>query len=179
MIKNNFPLIVIDNFFSNIDYLLPYLKKIPLYNQSEFNEKFKDHQTWPGYRSEDLTVSERPLTMLIKKTIEDLKLPMPKQYGIRAFLHLRLSSHESEDWIHKDNEDNCFKTCIVYLSETNFNSGTNFYLHKNKDTLFADIKFINNYACMFNAGAFHRSGLNFGSNIDNGRLTLNLFFYDL
>jgi hypothetical protein len=180
MIKNNFPLIIVDNFFSNIDYLLPYLKNIPLYSQDEFNKKFKDVQTWPGFRSEDLVLSERPLTILIKNTIENLKIPMPKQYGMKAFLHLRLESNEKEDWIHTDDAYNCFKTCIVYLSETNFNSGTKFFLDKNnKDTLFSDIKLIKNYACIFNSNVPHRSGLNFGSDINNGRLTLNLFFYNV
>jgi hypothetical protein len=180
MIKNNFSLMIVNNFFPNLDYLLPYFKNKLLYSQEEFNKKFNDNQTWPGFRSEDLILSERPLTILIKNIIDNLKIPMPEQYGIKAFLHLRLESNEKEDWIHTDDVYNCFKTCIIYLSETNLNSGTKFYLDKNDvNSLFADVKLVKNYACIFDSNIPHKSRLNFGSDINNGRLTLNLFFYNV
>ena len=67
MIRNNTPLIILDNFFPHLEDLLPYFKKIPLFSQNEFNDKFKKKETWPGFRSDDLQFSEIPLTLLLKK----------------------------------------------------------------------------------------------------------------
>ena len=179
MIKNNTPLIILDNFFQNLEDLLSYFKKIPLFSQNEFNKKFKRNDTWPGFRSAELQFSETPLTILLNKIIVEKQIPLPERYRFKYGLHLRLASDEKKDFIHTDDSYGCFKTCIIYLSKTNFNSGTKLYLNgEDESSLFADIKFIQNTACIFNASIPHKSGLNFGSSIEDGRLTLNLFFYE-
>ena len=62
---------------------------------------------------------------------------------------------------------------IVYLAETNLKSGTAIYNDKNEETQSA--KFVQNTAFLFAGKQLHGSILNYGDNIDNGRLTLNCF----
>ena len=62
---------------------------------------------------------------------------------------------------------------MVYLSKTNLSSGTVLYDQNKQPT--TTIGFVQNRALLFNANIWHRSLNNHGSNIDDGRLTLNCF----
>ena len=64
-------------------------------------------------------------------------------------------------------------TMIVFLSKTNLSSGLNLY--NNDKNEYVHIKYVQNRAVIFHSQRFHKSHLNFGNNIDNGRLTLNGF----
>tara|TARA_A100001015_G_C14950754_1_gene696640 strand:- start:1195 stop:1449 length:255 start_codon:yes stop_codon:yes gene_type:complete len=78
-----------------------------------------------------------------------------------------------KDWIHKDDVKSQFSG-LVYLSPTNLESGTRFY--DDKENEIADIKFVQNRFVFFNGNYNHMSIGNHGTNIENGRLTLNAFF---
>ena len=92
------------------------------------------------------------------------------QFNMHAHLHLRLNEDNQKDFIHTDV---CDLTMIVYLSETNLKSGTAIYNDKHEETQSA--KFVQNTAFLFAGNQLHGSLLNYGDNIDNGRLTLNCF----
>ena len=82
----------------------------------------------------------------------------------------RLDEDNKKDWIHTDPDD---YTMIVFLSKTNLKSGLNIYDENEQVT--QNIKFLQNRAVIFNSKQYHKSSLNYGDNIDNGRLTLNCF----
>ena len=44
----------IENFFPRLDYLLPEIRKIKLYNQNDYNRLLQKNETWPGFRSKML-----------------------------------------------------------------------------------------------------------------------------
>ena len=89
---------------------------------------------------------------------------------IASFVHLRLYEDENKDWIHRDDNE---LSGLVYLSNTNLNSGT--YLYDDNDNMINDIKFIKNRFIMYRGTMKHKAYGNYGSSIDDGRLTLNLF----
>ena len=62
---------------------------------------------------------------------------------------------------------------IVFLAKTNLDSGLNLYDNVNNEIV--HIKYVQNRAVIFHGRRLHKSHLNFGDNIDNGRLTLNAF----
>ena len=95
---------------------------------------------------------------------------MYSRWKMSVNTHLRLDEDEEQiiyiriydDW-----------TMIVFLSETNLKSGLSIYDKNKQET--QNIKFVQNRAVLFNGKQFHRSSLNYGDSIDNGRLTLNCF----
>ena len=93
-----------------------------------------------------------------------------KPWSINPSVHLRLDDDNDGDFIHTDSGD---LTMIVFLAKTNLNSGLNLYNIVSDQT--THIKYVQNRAVIFNSRTPHKSHLNFGDNIDNGRLTLNAF----
>ena len=85
-------------------------------------------------------------------------------------MHLRLSEDFKNDFIHKDLVE---YTLMIYLSETNLSSGTKLY--DDNECCTQTINFVQNRAVIFPGCVNHKSMLNYGDNIDNGRLTLNVF----
>ncbi len=167
-----FNTMIIENFFDNFELLHPELKKIPLYSQADYPEKKADEE-WPGKRSEALFLTNKFLFQLIIKELRaksQNELLSRNQFNMHAHLHLRLNEDNQKDFIHTDV---CDLTMIVYLSETNLKSGTAIYNDKNEETQSA--KFVQNTAFLFAGKQLHGSILNYGDNIDNGRLTLNCF----
>lgn len=84
------------------------------------------------------------------------------------YCHVRFEN-DRDDWIHTDKGT----TILIFLSETNLESGTTFY--DSNDNLTDDIGFIQNRAVMFNGSIRHMSKKNYGTSIENGRLTVNVF----
>jgi hypothetical protein len=165
---------IIPNFFNNFDFIKDSFKKIPLYNKEEYNKNFNDTQNWPGKRSGSLYYSAKFLTLFFNETLERhgvLKNPL-LNFKQSLYLHLRLDEDEEKDWIHRDQ---CIYSAIVYLSNTNVNSGTYFFA-EDKKTITHKVGFIQNTCLFFNANLLHKSALNFGKNLSDGRLTLNVFF---
>ena len=165
---------IIPNFFSNFEYIKESFKKIPLYNNEEFNIKFNQKDTWPGFRSSELTESGKFLTLFFYEKLKSLNIKknLMTDYTLGLYTHLRLEKDNDKDWIHIDN---CEYAAIVYLSETNINSGTFFY--NDKKEIIHKVGFVQNTCLFFNGNFPHKSGLNYGNDINDGRLTLNAFFY--
>ena len=160
-----------DNFFPNIDQILPQIKKIELFNLEDFRNITKDRtQTWPGYRSLPLGHNNPILDEYIKFIIYHKKLLEPARWSITSYIHLRLEKDNSKDWIHSDGFD---LASLIYISETNFNSGT--HLFDNNDNLINDIKFVKNRFVAYSGSLRHIGYGHHGDSIENGRLTINLF----
>ena len=114
--------------------------------------------------------------LLIKEYFDKFKDILPyNQIQFKSVIHLRLSSDNSQDYIHTDND---LATLIVYLSDTNLKSGTALY-PDNSDIPDTIIKAKQNRAIIFDAKKRHKSLLNYGNNIDDGRLTLNVFLNEM
>ena len=47
-----------------------------------------------------------------------------KQLNIGLYLHLRLADDQEKDWVHTDSG---VYTCIIYLNNTNYDSGTQIF----------------------------------------------------
>tara|TARA_B100001057_G_C22752604_1_gene912403 strand:+ start:728 stop:1252 length:525 start_codon:yes stop_codon:yes gene_type:complete len=164
--------IVIDNFFDNFKLLEHQFKKIPLLSLNEHRD-LSDGITWPGKRSLSLQEENPFLWQLIVKEImgksQNERL-IYHTWTMLASIHLRLKEDNEKDWIHSDPDD---LTMIVFLAKTNLNSGLSLYNKDKEET--TSIKYVQNRAVIFNGKNLHKSSLNFGDNIDNGRLTLNCF----
>jgi len=59
------------------------------------------------------------------------------------------------------------------LSDTNLNSGTQMF--DKEHNIINDMKYVQNRAIFFSSNYNHKAYGHFGSNVQDGRLTLNLF----
>ena len=159
-----------ENFFPNLDFILPEIKKIKLYSPEEFEkfEKFKGN--WPGFRSRNLGSTNPILHEYITTLINKKKLLDEGAWSVESYIHLRLEEHNAKDWIHNDADD---FAALIYISKTNFNSGT--YLFDNNKNLINDIKFVSNRFIIYDGKYNHKGYGHHGSSIEDGRLTINLF----
>jgi|TARA_R100001460_G_scaffold35576_4_gene68404 hypothetical protein len=161
---------VIDNFFDDYYRIEPEIKKIKLYNNQDFNNTFKVTQQWPGFRSESIhTYNPILFHLFIKEFKEKFSWQIP--FALELYLHLRLKEDQVKDWIHKD--EGVQLGILVYLND-NLESGTNFY-QDNSETPCATINMVKNRAVLFDSQTNHKSMMNFGNGLEDGRLTLNGF----
>tara|TARA_R100001509_G_scaffold149728_1_gene108302 strand:+ start:36 stop:557 length:522 start_codon:yes stop_codon:yes gene_type:complete len=162
----------IENFIPRLDGILPELRKIKLYSVQEINSINNVNETWPGLRSKHLFSENRILFEFINNILFKNNNVFEKGgYTIDMFLHLRLAQDEKKDWIHTDDAHDY--SGIIYLSDTNLNSGTQ--LFDNEDNVINDMKCVQNRAIFFSSNYNHKAYGHFGSNVQDGRLTLNLF----
>jgi hypothetical protein len=174
MLKTNmFNTIIIDNFFDNYPMLEQEFKKVPIYAQKDFPEFIAEGVSWPGRRSKELALTHPFMWQLTNKEIltksENERL-VRVPFKMALSMHLRLHEDQALDYIHTDSTD---LTMIVFLSKTNLNSGLSIYNINKEET--HHIKFVQNRAVIFDGKQNHKSSLNYGDNIDNGRITLNGF----
>jgi hypothetical protein len=162
---------IIENFFDDFNLLEADFKKIKLYNVHEFNKNFKTNQNWPGYRSNFLQEENIFLQQLFVKEFKS-KVNFKNNFRLNLHIHLRLKDDQNKDFIHRDSSKNY--SCIVYLNN-NIDSGTNFY-DSNLDVPLVTVKSIKNRLVFFNSNIRHGSILNYGNDINDGRLTINGFF---
>jgi len=164
-------LLVIDNFLPQLDFILPKIQEVPLYELEEYNTKFNRKENWPGKRSQTL-IFENPILYayvmeVVLKKVDFLK---NKKFNCEMFLHLRRNEDIDKDWIHKDRET---FSSLIYLNKTNLNSGTKIYTDEKEET--ADIKYVKNRFFIYNSAYNHVGYGHFGETSSDGRLTFNLF----
>ena len=170
---------IIDNFFDNFDNIKDEFKKINLYTLEE-QKKFiniEEGINWPGKRSRLLCDENVFLSnLIIKEYFDKFKGVLPQNvFHFNSVIHLRLVTDEEKDYIHTDPN---LATIIIYLSDTNLKSGTALY-PENSDIPDTIITAKQNRAILFDAKKRHKSLLNYGDTIENGRLTLNVFLYEV
>ena len=194
-IGDQFKVMVVDNFFGNFNIIKDEFKKIPRFTAEKHPELdgiSKVEQYWPGERSEDLKFSNKFLTSLfLNEFSTKFARFFPERYDFKIYTHLRLEKDNVKDFVHRDSPDAHY-SMLVYLSETNLNSGTNLYepffpgaeqtdgpgtAPHTEENMTNQIKFVQNRALMFDSFLPHRSIGCYGDNEDNGRLTLNIFWH--
>ena len=160
-----------ENFIPNLDYILPSFHKLKLYKNEEFTNKSKSC-SWPGLRSQSLTETEPFFVNHLSDLLANLPILKNTKFQIAVYTHLRLKEDESKDWIHKDNKFYNISG-LVYLNETNYNSGTLFY--DDNENVINDVKYVKNRIVLFDGNYFHKGYGYYGDEAKNGRYTLNLF----
>tara|TARA_R100000278_G_scaffold6700_2_gene9252 strand:+ start:901 stop:1413 length:513 start_codon:yes stop_codon:yes gene_type:complete len=161
----------LENFFPRLEFLIPEIRKFKFLNQDEWNKEYGANCSWPGLRTKNLISENVFLYEYINTLIfMNYKIFEPGNYLIETFFHLRFKEDDTKDWIHKDPED---YAGLIYLSDTNLNSGTRFY--DEKENVINDIKFIKNRGIFYSGDYLHKGYGHFGSNVQDGRLTLNIF----
>lgn len=161
----------IDNFFELPNLIYKEVKKIKLFKVEDHPEhKNKiNKNTWPGFRSDELNNSNVLLKYFITKylSLSNLEIENKK---IDLYIHARLAEDKTEDFIHTDG---CKHSLLIYLSDTNLNSGTKLFNSKNEEI--NDFKFVQNRLVFFDAKYRHTAYGHYGDNFDNCRLTINGF----
>lgn len=166
------------NFLPNVNHIYDLIKKeIPVYSFNEHPDlkiNLENNSKWPGKRSVKLNQAEKFLQFFIVETaINKFRFNISKYHYISSYVHVRLDNDNKTDFIHQDLG---MDTLLVYLSPTNINSGTVFYADDQK-TPITEVSFIQNISVFFNGSIYHCSKNNFGQNINDGRMTLNVFFH--
>ena len=144
---------IIDNFFSiySRDYYL-FAKQLTFHESSNYKNLmgFDDkHVDFPGRRTLQLS-TESPFFYLniVNNVYDRFGIKLDDTAGV--YCHVRFEN-DRDDWIHTDKG----KTILVFLSETNLDSGTCFF--DNNDNLTDNISFIHNRAVMFDGNIKHMS----------------------
>ena len=171
-------IIVIDNFFApwQLKLVTDEVKKLQFYNIA--NHPKKDTGTdYPGIRTEDFHRDHSLLDSFIIQSVghRNTIFSAHRPWGCQMYAHLRTKDAEKSDFIHKDLR--CDWAFLIYLSETNLESGTKFYKSvessKEDDNMF--VKFEQNRIIMFDSSVPHMSYNNHGKDLNDGRLTINGF----
>lgn len=167
---------VVENFFDNFNKIGNDFKNIERYSNNNHPdlEKAKMKQFhWTGWKSREL--SDMPfLSLLFLKTFDEkLNYFLPEPCYFTIYTHLRLKESERLVNIHQDwpNDD---YSMLVYLSPTNLKSSTRLYDDKNN--MIDEIKCVQNRALIFDSKYYHTAYGSYGTNVDDGRLTLNAFW---
>jgi|TARA_R100001460_G_scaffold41830_3_gene77645 hypothetical protein len=161
----------VEDFIPRLDFILPELKKIKLYDQESLNSLRGTTETFPGFRSLPLVETNPFLFEYINFLMFFNRLIKPEEVKfITHFIQLRLEEDNKKEFIHRDFYE---LASLVYLSETNLNSGTRLYdINKN---IINDFKFVKNRLIMYSGIYLHMGYGHHGTDIENGRLTLNSF----
>lgn len=174
---------VYDNFFSNNVFQAVYerAKKIELHTAEEHIQKYGIGY-WPGTRSFRLGEEDPLLNSIFCDTLHSHHIFHRSVIMLDSFVHLRLDDANEGDYVHSDPND---FSVVVYLSQTNLSSGTKFFFDtpeskrevekKNLENDTGFVKCVQNRAVIFHGSIPHIAYNNHGSNIDNGRLTMNGF----
>ena len=131
--------------------------------------------TWPGLRSAALNELNKEFADIVLGRISHLA---QYHFGVPSNLHIRSAfqltrADDGNSWIHQDHDVDV--AALVYLSpNAPKNSGTILYTpppHEEVDV----IGNVYNRLIMYRSDTYHKSNQYFGSNIDDGRLTLVCF----
>lgn len=163
-------MIVQDNFFPDLPRIVDQLKTKEHFSCESHPEEGAGN--WPGKRSREYAVSDPIFTALVM-TLGHGNYPQ-RIYQMALHTHWRMASDNVKDWVHVDH---CECTVLVYLSDTNMNSGTQFF-DKHPDEggkLILETPFIQNRFVCFYGNPWHCSKQNYGNNESDGRFTMNLF----
>ena len=178
---------VYDNFFPSIllEAVIKELKSQKFYDDKTHpsmveykNQPAEDvyNANWGGTRTLEISQIFPVIDKIILHLFQNLKHPLfQKEFRYLNYAHLRLEKDDAEDYIHQDvGVDFAY---LVYLSESNPESGTKFYdscdANKKQEKQF--VQFKKNRLVLFDATIPHMAWGSYGTNIDNGRLTINGF----
>ena len=131
---------------------------------------------FPGIRSEAFLDIAPTTHRIISKAFEQLndKFYWINRFNMNCYAHLKLKDDFCEDNIH---QDECNFAFLLYLSETNLNSGTKFYfsVDDDKENDNCSVKFVQNRFVVFDSKIPHTAYGHYGTDLSNGRLSINGF----
>ena len=150
------------------------VNKYKFYDQENYQQLFGGEQTWPGVRSANILDIDPSLYYFVFNLLLQKGHNLNIYDEIIMYAHKRLDKDKNKDFIHVDPTD----TALIYLSETNINSGTVFYRNvpdSDKPQLIGDVKFIQSNCVFFNKGVPHSGFGHYGDNLTDSRTTINIF----
>lgn len=175
---------IVDGFFPHLETMVDYLK-------SRDHFKYEDHPVsqqdyngqWPGMKSLDNDPILSSLFFTLMEKHELLTEEQKKSNNTFSLTtHMRFEEDDKLDWAHTDNGA---ATVLVYLSETNLDSGTQFFDAdpEKGGKVFLEVPFVQNRAVVFYGdntkwqAPWHKSKKNFGKSIEDVRFTMNAFMF--
>ena len=193
-------IIVVDNFFDDRIFNAVYDE----ISRLEFNDvkvgadndgswTAEEGIEYPGIRSQVFYKHKPLLDEAIIRQLDSTPTPFTaKAYNYYQYAHLRLEKDNAGEYIHQDLDDWAY---LIYLSETNLDSGTKMYesvksvptvrmssfseKDKEKDKEHTLVRFVQNRIVMFDSLIPHMAWNNHGNDMSDGRLTINGFcLYD-
>jgi len=163
---------IIYNFFNFPNLMYENCKKLNFYTVEEMSKIIPGKHDWPGKRTLCFETENPFLHLHILSYLKLNRINVDDYKKIDTCAHIRLAEDEEKDWIHKDNSN----TAIIYLSNTNLNSGTKFFADDLENEI-SKANFVQNTCVYFEKGLFHTSFGNHGHSIEDARMTLNIFMY--
>ena len=166
-------IIVVDNFFPD-DVFQRVHDEIKSCDFIPISSKMKSEGVdYPGARTKELKDISTQFDRFIVHHIRNLGLPITNQvFKYWQYAHLRLKKDNKKDYIHTDIGMNF--AWLIYMSETNLESGTKFYTEDDNEHTFA--RFVQNRIVLFAGGKIkHMAFNNHGKDLTDGRLTINGF----
>lgn len=157
------------NFLKLNQQIYTLCKNFNFYILEEYNRKFNLDESWPGKRTCELSQESPFLYIHLLSLLEMNGVEIHKYKKILSYCHIRQAEDKEKDWIHVDQCD----TALIYLSPTNLNSGTKFFDSQRNEI--TSVQFVQNTCVFFEESLLHSSFGNHGDNIDNARMTLNIF----
>lgn len=153
-------------------------KNINLYEDHEFNEKYVSGK-WRGFRSNPLwleypELNNKILMQLFNKMFVHDQVTI--RWDIASHLHyFPVGLPDGDFWWHADG--GCFWAGVLYLNKKpKKDSGTRIIMPDGTETILDNVY---NRFVVYNSKLLHRPQAGFGTNTNNSRLTLTLFFYSL
>ncbi len=132
----------------------------------------KEGFQWPGVRSSALKTINPLLDASITSALVSFYLPFTNRpFNYTQFAHLRVEKDNESDFIHTDIGDDF--AWLLYMSETNLDSGTKFYTEDDYEHNF--VRFVQNRFIIFDCRIKHMAFNNYGKDFNDGRLTINGF----
>jgi len=168
---------IYDSFLPNNIFRLVHSEIVGLkfYDKKTHPKTLQEGWNFPGARTEELNSALPLVDSVILNHLDSLGSVFTRHmYKATNYAHLRLECDDSKDYIHTDPHSFAY---LLYLSETNLESGTKMYSSidqdKNNENCF--VKFVQNRLLIYDAATPHMSWGNHGTDISNGRLTINGF----
>lgn len=176
-------IIVVDNIFHNVDEILKNCKNQKFYDLEDHPETGPGI-VWRGKRSEDLVSLDpsffnplfgRIIDKVIFNTYGKMGPNVQRHWTYRSFLHQLLESDiPSDKWTHRDPD--CVYAGVIYLNPNPApNTGTIIY-KGDQETIVGNVY---NRLVLYRADYKHRPEAGFGKDVEDSRLTMNIFIRNL
>jgi len=156
-----------DQFFQDIEQARAWALAVPLYTQSDYNQRFDKDERWPGLRSQLLSEAHPELNLMIHQHI--WRIPQMNTARFHCVVHFR--GEGSQDWIHQDDEP---LAGVCYINPTNLESGTRMYTDEGE--VHVDLKYVQNRLILYSGSYPHQGYGHWGIHPAEGRTTINLFW---
>ncbi len=160
---------IVENFFDDVDSIVEFALQQKFYSKSE-HPIVGGH--WKGYRTLPLFELDNSLEQKIVSILFDKIKIRYNNYSM--YFHCILENNVDEsNWFHQDNDVEF--AGVVYLNNQNCNMfGTNVMIQEKQ----FHIDNVYNRGVFYDSKIWHKPSGGFGTDMQNSRLTLNIFMSD-